>query len=301
MPSTITHAYLGIDTLKKLDEKPKKIITERLNNFKIYCQNMDVLYFYHIFLLRENKIQKLGHRFHLEHVGAYFETLIEDNKKNQDLELFTFIAGLIVHYQADSIMHPYIDYWAKKLFQKDGHFAIETYLDNYFINKYEKINYQKENNTKIIFNYLTKNIIEKEINSVFKKHFGFEGMGKKYYRSLKEMKFVYQYIRYDKYGLKKFLYQIIDLNPLPIRRVKYLSYHFPLNQDKEILNLEHKLWFNENNPKITSNKSYLDLYEDVIEKASFIINLLYQYIFENKEVDIKELIGNNSYSTGLPI
>ena len=53
MPSTVTHAFLGIDTLKKLNIKPKMIIEERINNFKIYCQNMDVLYFYHIFLLKE--------------------------------------------------------------------------------------------------------------------------------------------------------------------------------------------------------------------------------------------------------
>ena len=76
MPSTVTHAFLGIDTLKKLNKKPKKIIEERLDNFKIYCQNMDVLYFYHIFLLKENKIQKLGHRFHLENVYNYFEQLL---------------------------------------------------------------------------------------------------------------------------------------------------------------------------------------------------------------------------------
>ena len=80
---------------------------------------MDVLYFYHIFLLRINKIAKLGHRFHHEHVFDSFNMLIEDNKQNKDLELFTFIAGLITHYQADTIMHPYIDYFAKNTSEKN--------------------------------------------------------------------------------------------------------------------------------------------------------------------------------------
>ena len=300
MPSTVTHAFLGIDTLKKLNKKPKKIIEERLDNFKIYCQNMDVLYFYHIFLLKENKIQKLGHRFHLENVYNYFEQLINDNKDNQDLELFTFISGLIIHYQADSIMHPFIDYVSHKHFKRDGHFIIETYLDNYFINKYVTSNYQKHNHTKLLFNYTEEKIIKEEIEKISKLFFNYQDMGKKYYRALAEMKFVYQHVRYDKLGIKKKIYSFIDLNPLPIRRVKFLSYHFPLDMDDVILNLNHNNWINEST-NISSNKSYLDLYEEVTQKASFIINELYGYIFENKIIDLKKLIGNNSYSSGLPL
>ena len=109
MPSTITHAFIGLDTLDKLNYKPKKIINDHINNYKVYCQNMDILYFYHIYLLKGNIVEKLGHRFHHEKVFDSFKILIEDNKKNKDLELFTFIAGLITHYQADSIIHPYIN------------------------------------------------------------------------------------------------------------------------------------------------------------------------------------------------
>ena len=125
-------------------------------------------------------------------------------------------------------------------------------------------------------------------------------MGKKYYRALAEMKFVYQHVRYDKLGIKKKIYSFIDLNPLPIRRVKFLSYHFPLDMDDVILNLNHNNWINEST-NISSNKSYLDLYEEVTQKASIIINELYDYIFENKIIDLKKLIGNNSYSSGLPL
>ena len=32
MPSTITHTYISLDTLKKVKLKPKKIIEERNNN-----------------------------------------------------------------------------------------------------------------------------------------------------------------------------------------------------------------------------------------------------------------------------
>ena len=304
MPSTITHTYIGIDTMNKLNNKPKKMIQKHFNNYKVYCQNMDVLYFYHILLLKTNKIQDLGHRFHKEKVFEYFNTLINDNKANKNEELFTFIAGLITHYQADSIMHPYINFLSnnkKNNLITDKHFEIETYLDNYFINKYETNNYQKTNNTNLVFNYTKEPIIIDEINKIFKLHFNFQNIGNIYYQSLNEMKFVFKYIRHDKYGIKKKIYEIIDLNPFNIKRTKYLSYHFHLDNDDYYLNTNHQIWWNVKDKTKTSNKSFLELYDEVTNKSSYIINELYQYIFENKNVNLKALIGNISYSTGLPI
>ena len=81
MPSTIVHSYIGVDTLNILNEKPKKIIQDRINNYKIYCQNMDVLYFYHILLLIDNKIQKLGYKFHNENECVGYILTFNDNTK----------------------------------------------------------------------------------------------------------------------------------------------------------------------------------------------------------------------------
>ena len=209
MPSTITHAYIGLDTLNKLNEKPKEIIMKNINNYKRYCQSMDILYFYHIFLLKGNIVQQLGHSFHHENVFNSFNLLIEDNKINKDLELFTFIAGLITHYQADSIIHPYINHFTdtnneSKKFSK--HFEIETYLDNYFINERLSKNYKKINNTNFIFNYHEVKLIKDELNKLFQVLFNYPNMGEKYYRSLKEMAFTYNYVRHDTFGIKKILY-----------------------------------------------------------------------------------------------
>ena len=303
MPSTITHAYIGLDTLKKLSKKPKELISNHLNNYKIYCQNMDILYFYHILLLKKNKIQSLGHRFHNEDILHSFKILIDDNKKNKNPELFTFIAGLITHYQADATMHPFIDYQKNynPLFKRDGHFILETYLDNYYIREKVTNNYPTFDNSKIIFNYKKEDIIEKEITKIFKEIWNFDNMGKYYYRALKEMHFVFHYLRYDKYQIKKFFYKIIDLIPVHHRKTEYLSYHFYLNHDVEMLNLNHQEWFNINDNKKTSYKSFLELYEDVCNQSSIIINELYEYIFNDKQVNIEKLVGNNSYSDGLPI
>ena len=304
MPSTITHKYIGIDTIKKLNKKPKNILTKHINNFKIYCQSTDVLYFYHIFLLKGNDIQKLGHDFHAKNVFKSFNYLIKLNKENKNEELFTLISGLITHYKADSIMHPYINYLSQdknKLHHQDKHFEIETYLDNYFVKKYERLDPKKHKHYKLVFNYTKEDIIIESLNKMFKDVFNKKNIGNIYYKALNEMKLVFKYARCDRTGIKKTIYKLIDFNPFKLRRTKYLSYHFELNNDNYYLNLENKEWYNLKDKTKRSNKSFLDLYEDVIKESSDIINELYLYIFENKNVDLYKLIGNYSYSTGLLI
>ena len=304
MPSTITHAFIGLDTIDKLNNKPKEIINNRINNFKIYCQNMDILYFYHIYLLKSNKTQDVGHRFHHEHTYDVFKTMIDDNRINKDPELFTFISGLIVHYQADTKMHPYINHFANyenesKRFS--DHFEVETYIDNYFVNERLDKNHKKYNNTSFIFNYTEEEVIKKELDKILKQFFNFPNGGKKYYRSLKEMKFTYNYVRYDKRGIKKAIYKTIDLNPFKLPRTKYLSYHFDVNKNEHYLNLNHDKWTHPDDKTISSTKSFLDLYNDVTDDASNIINKLYECIYEEKNIDTKKLIKNLDYGTGLPI
>lgn len=304
MPSTITHGYIGIDTIKKIDKKPKKLLEKNINNFKIYCQGTDILYFYHIFLLKSNKIQKLGHYFHSHKVFKSFKYLIYLNKQNQNEELFTYISGLITHYKADSIMHPYINYLSQsktKLLHQDKHFEIETYLDNYFVNKKEQTNQKTYKHYELIFNYKKNQIIIDSLNKLFKDLFNEDNLGNIYYKALKEMHFVFKYIRHDKTGIKRKIYQLIDYNPFKVRKTKYLSYHFDLTNDKYYLNLEKRVWYNTKKKSLKSNKSFLELYDDVTNEASKIINELYLYIFEDKKVDLQKLIGNNSYSSGLKV
>ena len=85
---------------------------------------------------------------------------------------------------------------------------------------------------------------------------------------------------------------------LKCKTLKYLSYHFDLDKIDEYLNIDHNEWSKNG---IVSNKSFFDLYEEAINNSSYIINELYQYIFENKEIDTKKLVKNKDYSTGLEI
>ena len=304
MPSSIVHRYIGLDTLNKLDKKPYDLINSRLGNYILYCQCTDVLYFYHIMGFGGKRIQNLGHQFHWHSVFKSFDYLLKLNKENKDPELFTFIAGFITHYKADSICHPYINYLSmddNKIKMYDNHFMVETYLDNYYLQKRENVDYRKYKMYKLVFNYTKEDIIKEVVEGLYKEVFKAEGVGKCYYKGVSSMKRVFKYIRYDPFKIKKQLLKLVDLNHLNVRRTRYLSYNFPLDNNDKILNLSHNEWYNNRDQSIRSSKSFDDLWGDVVNASYPIINELYKYIYENKKVDLRKLIGNVSLSSGLPL
>ncbi len=304
MPSSIVHRYIGLDTLNKLDKKPYELINNHLNNYILYCQCTDVLYFYKIIGFNGKRIQNLGHQFHWHSVFKSFNYLLDLNKENKDPELFTFIAGFITHYKADSTMHPFINYQAQdddKIKMYDKHFMIETYLDNYYLQKRENVDYRKYKMYKLIFNHTKEQVIIDAVEGLYKNIFNAEGVGKCYYKGVSSMKRVFRFIRYDPLKIKKQLLKLIDLNHFHVRRTRYLSYNFPLDNNDKILNLSHNEWHNNRDASIKSSKSFDDLWEDVVNMSYPIINELYKYVFENKKVDLRKLIGNVSLSSGLPL
>ncbi len=301
MPSSVTHRYIGLDTLKRLNKEPKNIIEKRINNYIAYCQFTDPLYFYHI-LIHKNKIIALGHLTHRKYVFKTFNYLIEANKKNKDLELFTLIAGFITHYQADKTCHPYINYLAddkRDNIRTDKHFEIETYLDSYYLNKNEHVNTKTFNNANILFKYKKEPIVIDTLNKMFKEVYNMDNIGNKYYRSLFQMHLAFRFARCDRTGIKKLLYKLIDLNTFKIRRTKYLSYHFNVDNDNYYLNFDHRPWYNIKDSKIIHHESFEELYRQVVINSADIINKLYDYIFLDKELDVYKLIGNYSLANGL--
>lgn len=301
MPSTITHTYISLDTLKRVKRNPKKIIDYNLEDYKTFAQGMDILYFYHILLLKSNRVQQLGHQFHNYKTNEIFKYIINYCKQNKSDIAFTFLSGLITHYIADSTMHPYINYLSQsdtKLKHQDNHFEIETTLDNYMVNKKEGF-YQTFKNYQLQFNNKPNKEIITLIDNMYEKYFNYHNMGKKYYQGQKEMRFIFKYARFDKTGFKRKIYQLIDQNKLKVRRTTYLSYHFKLNNLERYLNNAHKTWYYTKDPNIISNKSFEELYEIVTKKTANIINQLYDYIYNDKSIDLDILLENKSYSTGL--
>ena len=77
----------------------------------------------------------------------------------------------------------------------------------------------------------------------FKETFNFNNFSSYYYKALKDMYFYLKYFMYDRNGIKMFIYKGIDRFTKPnMFRLEAISYHRPLKDVNNYLNLNHQEW-----------------------------------------------------------
>ena len=300
----MTHLYIAKDIYNKLDKRVKENV--KLDELLVFSKGFDVFFFGFKNIIKESNKVNCGIYFHKNKVNEYLINVTNKVKKSKNIDEFMYLIGLITHYISDSRFHPYINYKSFLLedlpiTRNDCHFMIESYFDNYLINKRENGDYKKfKMYEKGYFDLEKKDNLIKLLDNSFKEVFELSNMGNNYYKGLKIMKSFFKYFRYDKFGIKKGFYLSVNfLAKRLFRDVSYLSCHFNLNKDLEFLNLQHDEWYNIDNIKIKSKDSMLDLYNLVIKEGKDIIEKVYDYIFLDKKIDLNKLYGNKSYSNGL--
>lgn len=312
MPSSMTHAYYAINVYEKLNDKSKNRIKNSLDNLKYYAQGPDSYFFYNLIMTKKGKqIRDFGSYMHRHNVQDFFVNTIDyiyqNNLKNNH-EVMAYLYGFICHLILDSTIHPLVFYKTgifnkknKKTYKYNGlHYEMEYFIDIYMIYQNEKIEakYFK------LFKYFHKintldNDLSKLINITLKETFNLDNMSKYYLESMKDLRLFFKYYNYDRFGIKKLIYQIFDfIAPQNIRRKKPLSFNIKHNQKIHYLNLEKNTWNHPCNIDETYDYSFIELYRISIDKAVNIINQIND-ILDNYNIDkIKKIIPNTSYITG---
>ena len=102
------------------------------------------------------------------------------------------------------------------------------------------------------------------------------------------MKHEYALLRYDPHKIKMKMYRLTDkILPKTVRRFYPISYAYDLNRNEYYLNLNHKKWCHPRVKEEIYTYSFLDLYENALNKAINIINNVNEVLYDNKP--IKEL------------
>lgn len=310
MPQTITHACFGADLYNKLSDNEKTRIAYRKKDLMMFSQSTDSLMFYYIYTpFLGKKYRNLQYTFHSKKTNLFFSTLINYMKEKEyynDPRTLVFLYGLISHYCLDSTTHPYIVYRTgifdksnKNTYKYNGlHAYMESYIDNYYLTsrginnfKFSNFCFSKEKFTKELDN---------SINYSFKNVYNIDNMNAVYYKSLKQMNSFLTIFRWDEYGLKKNLYKLIDIiTPKYVFRFKSLSYCTDDYSNKDLFNLNKSTWIYPVDKRIKSNKSFIELYDEALNEAYYIITEVNKYFFENKKININNLFNNKSYITGI--
>lgn len=311
MPATAAHAFFAEDVYKNLKPKTQKLIKSEKKSLLMFAQSTDSMMFYNLLSIKKGKkLRKLSHIFHTENVNLYFYNLINDIKKNQyyhEPQTLSFLYGLICHYCLDTIAHPFIFYKTGRYEKNEKstlkynslHNYMETFIDNTLI-KQRGFHNKKFSFKTLCFDFKKfSKELESTLDNSFDTTYHIKNMSKIYYQSLKQMCFILQTFRIDRYGIKKFFYKLIDhITPKTIMRLESLSYYKILDQ-YDYLNKDKKKWYDPSDKKISSRKDFFELYKDGVKNAVMIIEQINDYFYHNKSIDINRLFQNKSYLTGL--
>ncbi len=311
MPATITHAIFAEDIYKNLPKKYQRIISKEKTSLLMFAQSTDPMMFYSIFSIKTPKnLLDFSHTFHTTNTNLFFTNLITYMKKEKsylDPQTLAYLYGFICHFCLDSTCHPYIFYKTgifnkldKTTYKYNGlHNEIETYLDNVILKKV-KLSQKQIKFKKFCFDLKPfSDSLTNCINDSFLKTYKISNMAHIYKKALTKMAYALDFFRIDKYGIKKFSYQILDkLKPKTTMQLKYLSY-YPYTPKRDYLNESHKSWYYPTNKNNKKNESFFDLYSQALKQANQIIHKVNQYLFNDTPIFIDKIFQNKSYVTGL--
>ncbi len=314
MASTVTHAYFVIDVYERLPIKRKIFLKDEVDSLKTFSQSLDPLFFYSSFNLKKaKKVRAFGNYFHNKKTGEYIITLINYIKYNyykNNPQVMGFLYSMISHYILDSKVHPYIFYKTGNFNPKNKdtykynakHHIYETAIDEYLIETREKYPSWKYKHYDLLFK---KNTYSKElldvINFSFKETYNIDDFSTILKKSTKNMKLAYRLLRYDPTKIKLYGYKIIDaLTPKKVLKLSFLSYH-NYTRKIEFINLKKNKWYYPTNKRKCSNKSFVELYVEALNECVNIIKEVDQYIYNDKKTNLKNIIKNYSYATGVDL
>lgn len=314
MSSSVTHSYFSIDVYDKVNKNVREGLKHNTRELKVFAQGPDPYFFYDFHLTKRSKrIYEINYSMHHKKVNDHFLSLINyinDKDYYSNCQVMAYLYGQVCHYALDTITHPFTIYNTgiydnknRNTYKYNGlHEDMEYYIDTHLIYTREKIfpkDYKVYDN---IFNIEKfSNELKDVIDNVTKNVYGFDNVSDIYYKSIMDMKKFYLIFNYDKYGIKKFIYKIMDLvcgNKFV--KKSELSFHVSPNSKEYYLNNEKNVW---NHPCDIMEKydfSFDELYIKAVNYAVSIINEI-DNMLKNKNIDcdkVKNLFGNLDYATG---
>ena len=314
MPSSMTHSYFAIDVYNKLNNLSKHKIDEYTNRLKTYALGTDPYMFYNLFIGKKNKkssnIQKMNHTTKTKDYFVNMINYIINNNLENNKDIISYLYGSICHYFLDKTIHPFI-FYKTGLFNKNDkttykynglHAEMEYYIDFYMIYNREKTIPKNYKFYKDIFNIDKLSIeLSKMIDYIMKKTYGVDNSASIYIKSLKHMYIFNKIFNYDKTGIKKKIYKLIDyIQSNKFIRKEELSFNIEYNKKIHYLNLDKKKWNHPCDINESYNYSFIELYMIALNKCVDCINNIITMI-DNKKIYnkiISKYFDNSSYLTG---
>lgn len=307
MPNIITHTIFSEEVYKKIkNEKYRHIIDAHKQEYLIGTNGPDYLFFYDVFPLtkkQDMRISNIGTSLHNKEVNTFFKSAIESYQKQEagaiKDAMASYIIGHYLHWQLDSVMHPYVVYFTgfKTPQSKEYHHRFESMMDTINLKKY----HDKSIRTyKTYRNCARSDSSVAAISNVYipavRACFDMDIDAVIVEKALKDWEKAQRYL-YDPIGIKYRLLRIVET----ISRNRNLSGNIVRRkEDKryDVMNRKHEAWQHPCTGE-PSNESENALFKKAIKKAKEGLGYVFDALDGESVEPLLTFIGDRNYSNGV--
>lgn len=308
MPLITTHNYFAKEVLEKTNTSITNTFKDKQNFYELFAQGFDPFIFFEFFKLKKFDLQGYCHRNDTDTFFLNYIRKIKEHNFQNTPSVLAALYGHLTHYILDSTAHPYIVYKTGE-YKKERpetlkynglHNKMEMQIDAYL---YEQKNQLPYKSFKIHKKLITKEKFDKTLlnllNEIYLETFSIENGGNKYQKGCSIMYNSYKFLIVDQTGIKKFFYHLFD-KITPKKEGVFENFSTYVNNiDRNILNEDHKTWYNPWNKK-ESTESFFDLYDKALNTCVTLFEATHKFINNQiSEEKYKKILKDNSYVSGL--
>ena len=276
--------------------------------YKFASNGPDFLFYYNAWPWMNQdeakRVSEYGEQMHRTRVNQFMDSMVGLMRKQNQLAarkiMIAFIAGYICHWALDSVAHPFIFYRSGSMAGnlKYYHFRYESNLDVKMVRdvfKYKLKDYPTRSFLNMTSNQ--ESVVAFLVSEAHKATYNSDMTQEDCLRSMKHGK----EILVPLFDPKGFLYPLTrSVEKLLANNLWKFSSHMVsarIDDSYDELNLKRDLWKNPAEPSLTSNATFLDLFEESIDRGYDALEHL-EKICLGQEDSLAPVIQDRNFNSG---
>ncbi|MGX8835441.1 zinc dependent phospholipase C family protein [Amedibacillus sp. YH-ame6] len=310
MPNIITHKLFAERVFTQLRKQDiKRIIEQHPQIFYIGCNGPDFLFFsnskpWHAH--RSHKLNRLGSQMHASLINEFYNTAIECVKQQQDEvtkeTMMAYLFGHLCHWALDKTTHPYVFYRTGncKGLSAGYHHRFESMMDTMMLDKLKGIDITEfRSHEMCAYDEDMLKAIARIYVPVAKKVYHTEVKVNELRNALDSWQDI-QKMLYDPKHIKYYALKSVETI---LRKPWAISGNVvkrKIDDRFDILNEHHTLWFHPCDDHISSNASFMELFEEAADIALCVIEKAYGCIeYGAPTTTLCEELQDQAYDSGM--
>ncbi|WP_416324740.1 zinc dependent phospholipase C family protein [[Eubacterium] hominis] len=310
MPNIITHKIFAEEVLKEITKQDiKGMIDRHPQIFYIGSNGPDFLFFQHAKpweAMKSHTLNHLGSAMHAVHINDFYRVAMRciKEQKHPDVKeaMSVYLFGHLCHWALDMKTHPYIFYRTGncKGVSAGYHHRFESMMDTMMLERYHNLS---------IRDYRAYEICEYDEDILRAISRIYVPVAKEVYHvevkvhDIRETLNSWYDIQKLLYDPKKMKYKALKGVETIIRKPWMISGNVvrPDVEDRyDILNEEKHIWYHPCDDHISSNASFLELFNEAIKIANTVLEKAYGCVEYDADISgVMDILKDRAYDTGM--